>query len=277
VTDTLEKVCTACDKKFPATTEYFHRNKRNKNKLKSQCKTCCSAKNKQWRENNKDYDRKRHRKYRQENLSEVIRKEKEYKHKNRSHIRETERLYWKAHKEQERENNRKSYIRHREQRIEYQRQRRREMGHKKRIMLSEQEKLEARKKRFKKYYAQNKAYMYARWTKYTSERPGYRATIQSRRRMRKKKVLGEYTYSQIQGQLKRQRYCCYYAACGFAKFSKVDGKYIFEIEHTFPVSRIAGTDIPGNDISYLVLACPACNASKKDKFPWEWPEGGRLL
>ncbi len=44
-----------------------------------------------------------------------------------------------------------------------------------------------------------------------------------------------------------------------------------------PLSRVAGTDIPANDISYLVLACPACNLSKGDKFPWEFPEGGRLL
>src|SRR6266567_4724163 len=43
------------------------------------------------------------------------------------------------------------------------------------------------------------------------------------------------------------------------------------------LARVAGGDIPANDISYLVLACPTCNNSKHDKFPWEFSKGGRLL
>jgi len=93
---------------------------------------------------------------------------------------------------------------------------------------------------------------------------------------RKKSVQGTHTSEQIQDQLKRQKYRCYYAACGNAKFKKKDGKYIYHIDHTYPISRVAGSDIPANSIDYLVLACPACNHSKKDKFPWEWAEGGRL-
>lgn len=99
----------------------------------------------------------------------------------------------------------------------------------------------------------------------------------SHRRAMKKAIGGTYTAQQIQEQLKRQKYRCYYAACGFAEFEKKNGKYIYHIDHTFPLHRVIGTNIPANDISYLVLACPHCNASKNDKFPWEWPEGGRLL
>jgi hypothetical protein len=106
---------------------------------------------------------------------------------------------------------------------------------------------------------------------------GNRRVADHTRRMRKKAILGVFTSRQIQEQLKRQRYRCYYAACGYAKFEKCDGKYIYHIDHTFPVSRIAGMDIPANDIGYLVLACPSCNHKKSNKFPWEWPEGGRLL
>jgi len=86
-----------------------------------------------------------------------------------------------------------------------------------------------------------------------------------------------YTAAQIREQLKRQHYRCYYAKCGFAKFQRIKGKFVYHVEHTFPVSRVAATATPANDIGYLVLACPACNLSKGDKFPWEWPEGGRLL
>src|SRR6266567_2977546 len=94
---------------------------------------------------------------------------------------------------------------------------------------------------------------------------------------RKKAVQGTYTSKQIQEQLKRQKHRCYYAACGFAKFEKKKGKYVYHIGHTFPLSRVVGTDIPANSIDYLVLACPTCNMNKKNKFPWEWSEGGRLL
>lgn len=97
------------------------------------------------------------------------------------------------------------------------------------------------------------------------------------RRSHQRAVSGTYTPAQIQEQLKRQKHRCYYAACGYAKFKKRDGEYVFQVDHTFPLSRVSGTDIPANDMGYLVLACASCNAKKKDKFPWEWFEGGRLL
>ena len=36
----LERSCTACNAWFPATTEYFHRCRRNKGGLASHCKLC---------------------------------------------------------------------------------------------------------------------------------------------------------------------------------------------------------------------------------------------
>jgi HNH endonuclease len=104
---------------------------------------------------------------------------------------------------------------------------------------------------------------------------------QALRRARKRAVLGTHTAAQIQEQLNRQHYRCYYAACGFAKFKRIKEngtwKYLFHVDHTYPLSRVTGTAIPANDISYLVLACPKCNEEKADKFPWEWVAGGRLL
>ena len=87
-------------------------------------------------------------------------------------------------------------------------------------------------------------------------------------------VRGTHTSAQIQEQLMRQKRKCYYC---HDKFKRVKDKYVYHVDHTFPLSRIAGTDIPANSIDYLVLTCPACNLSKSDKFPWEWSEGGRLL
>ena len=94
------------------------------------------------------------------------------------------------------------------------------------------------------------------------------------RRARKRNAVGIHTAQQIQDLLKRQKYTCYYCA---TKFQQAKGKYIYHVDHTFPLSRVVGTDIPANDISYLVLACPRCNLSKHNKFPHEFFEGGRLL
>lgn len=96
----------------------------------------------------------------------------------------------------------------------------------------------------------------------------------SNRSARKKSVQGTYTSQQIQELLKRQKNKCYYCQ---KRLQKGKDKYIYHIEHTFPLSRVAGTDIPANSIDYIVLACPTCNMAKGDKFPWEWPEGGRLF
>jgi Pyruvate/2-oxoacid:ferredoxin oxidoreductase delta subunit len=94
------------------------------------------------------------------------------------------------------------------------------------------------------------------------------------RRAHAKAIAGSYTNDQIRDLLKRQKHKCYYCC---QQFEKRDGKYIYHIDHTYPINRVVGTDIPANDIAYLVLACPSCNHKKSDKFPWEFPEGGRLL
>jgi 5-methylcytosine-specific restriction endonuclease McrA len=91
-----------------------------------------------------------------------------------------------------------------------------------------------------------------------------------RRRARIKRVPGNYTSAQIQEQLKRQHHKCYYC---HSQFKKTDEQYVFQIDHTFPVTR----EYASNDISHLVLTCPACNRKKGNKYPWERPEGGRLL
>jgi len=90
-------------------------------------------------------------------------------------------------------------------------------------------------------------------------------------RARRKGVSGSHTSAQIQEQLTRQKCKCYYCNKKFKQ------KYIFHVEHTFPLSRVAGIETPANAIDYLVLACPHCNEHKGNKLPHEFYEGGRLL
>lgn len=125
------------------------------------------------------------------------------------------------------------------------------------------------------HHALTKAYYEA-----TKGSPGHRAKVRTsnrNRRVHRRLVLGSHTTAQIREQLQRQRFRCYYAACGYSRFPIVGGKHVYHVEHTYPISRAAGTDIPANDIGYIVLACEPCNIKKHDKLPHEWPEGGRLL
>ena|SRR5260221_8547948 len=96
-----------------------------------------------------------------------------------------------------------------------------------------------------------------------------------KRRLRNRSIPGTLTSTQIQAKLKAQHYRCYYAACGFAKFEKKNGKYIFHLEHTIPTSRTEYS--PRHDINYVVLSCPDCNLKKSNKLPSEFFEGGRLF
>lgn len=85
-----------------------------------------------------------------------------------------------------------------------------------------------------------------------------------RRRSLIRQSKGTLTAVDIKSQYKSQKGKCYYC------HSKVGDNY--HIEHVIPLSR-GGS----NSLENIVIACPACNLSKKDKLPHEWPQGGRLL
>lgn len=129
--------------------------------------------------------------------------------------------------------------------------------------------------RQKTYREAHPEYNKSRLVNYRKENPERYRVYNHNRGARKKAVPGTLTQEQIQQKLKAQHYRCYYGACGYAKFEKVNGQYVYHLEHTVPVSRTKAG--PRHDVDYVVLACPACNMSKHDKLPHEWPDGGRLL
>lgn len=59
--------CTKCNKLLPETTEYFYRDKRKKNGLKSLCKECCIKNTRKWQEENRDKFLEYKRKHREAN------------------------------------------------------------------------------------------------------------------------------------------------------------------------------------------------------------------
>lgn len=233
-----QKHCTGpCGRDLPATPEFFNRNKACFDGLHTQCKQCRSKKNKA------NYSKP-------EVRERVIARARVYRAQpGMQEYRSEQYKQWRTRPDV------------REHITEYNKSYRE-------VYYSQPEN-KARKQAIAKEYGQR--------PEVREHRRPMERVYSSHRRAMKKAVGGSYTNQQIQEQLKRQKYCCYYAACGQAKFEKRNGKYIYHIDHTFPLNRVVGTDIPANDISYLVLTCPHCNATKNDKFPWEWPEGGRLL
>ena|SRR5216683_40746 len=335
-----QKCCTACGEVFPGTPEFFYRNKRGKDGLLTQCKSCIKAYkqrpevlerdrilhrqpkvrerqrirnqrpdvkekrrvqlrehfrsdqearlrrnaykrahynpdthkryrethreylrdlNKAWRERNAEYDKQRHQIYRETHLEQVrernrIRRRERYKAGLIKRNPAKEREYTRKSRSKNPEKYRMQNKRWRERNAEYNRMR---------------QKLD-RAKHAERYKMQHR-----NWSK---THRAQRVLSAAHYHARKKGAPGSYTAAQIQDQLKRQKYRCYYLRCGQTKFPK-DKKgpygYRFHIEHVIPISRTEYE--PHNDMSNIVLACVSCNESKRDKLPHEWIEGGRLF
>lgn len=284
----IEKICSKCKRTLPLTDEYFHQEKRRRGGFRSDCKACRSTSKRivlpdgQKRCNGpcgrilpSTTEHFHERKASRDGLQHVC---KDCRLEYDNHNRDRKRANAKVHD---------SIPENKERRRANEKARRNNPETREGFLAAKRANYHSPKSKahLKDYYKKpevrdrKKANTKAR---YHNPITGLYVREQKRaytlnRIARKKAIPGTYTVSQIQDQLKRQRYRCYYAACGHAKFEKVNGKHIYHIDHTFPISRIAGTNIPANDISYLVLACPTCNMSKGDKFPWEWPEGGRLF
>lgn len=58
------KICTKCGKEFPATTEFFFKDKRTKDGLQYFCKKCAYKRKQEWRKENRESARKTHLKHR---------------------------------------------------------------------------------------------------------------------------------------------------------------------------------------------------------------------
>ncbi len=237
-----------CHKWLPATPDYFHRHKEMKDGLQFECKECKSKRSKAY--NSRPEVQKHNQTYQQ------------------TYYNQPEKRAHKTATDIARQRARRNSPVTRESVLAYDKEFRNRPGRR-----------ERRHADWKSWHTKNKDYrrdyekVYHALPETKEKRRGYQAN----REARKKAIAGTHTPTQIREQLKLQHYRCYYAACGHAKFEKIKGKYIYHVDHTFPISRVVGTDIPANDMSYLVLACPCCNDSKGDRYPWEWFEGGKLL
>lgn len=114
------------------------------------------------------------------------------------------------------------------------------------------------------YYVANKERQAERSRAWGNKNREAKAAHSRKRKAIKRNAEGHHTGADVKAQYKRQKGRCYYCGC------KVGEDY--HVDHVIPLSR-GGSNGPEN----IVIACPSCNLSKKDKLPHEWPQGGRLL
>jgi hypothetical protein len=129
------KRCYACAQTFPATLEFFWRDKGKKDGLRNACKTCDSARRKAYteahreleyqrhklyRERNEDSLREKHRIYREENKEKIA--ERKQKWQQGEHCKEYKKRWWQENKDRLSENARQRYLDNREYYLEKQRQ-----------------------------------------------------------------------------------------------------------------------------------------------------------
>lgn len=290
------KQCYACVETFPATKEYFQSHNQKKDGLSPRCKTCISTGRKPHKRDSIPEDKKRCSKCTRvfDATLEFFNRHSQIKSGLNPACKECARAASREYEATHAESIKESRNGRKKEKNERQRQyvatHKEEIAQKRKENYQlNKEKILAERKRYveankEEVYKQNNIYREEHREELNKHNREYAKTDQGRvvhrasnhkRKAIKKATPGTLTAEQIQVKLKAQKGRCYYSACGHAKFVKENGKYIYHIEHTIPLSR---TELnPRHDPNFTVLACPACNLSKHDKAPWEWNEGGRLF
>ncbi len=262
------KQCTVCENSFPATTDFFHRCKSQKDGLMYRCKACVKAYQNSPGVREHILDKKAEYRNRADIKERERAREKEYNA--RPDIKERNRL---RDKERHTTPKRQAWTQEYKSRPEVQEHRRDYMQSYRRDYYGQPENKEHKRETDLAYYHTPGTHERVReqareYNKTYLNRPKTRdlRRVNARnRRAHKRAANGTHTAQQIQEQYTRQKGKCYYCQ------HKVKwGKH--HVDHVVPLSR-GGS----NDMSNLVIACAPCNMSKNRKLPSEWPEGGRLL
>lgn len=130
----------------------------------------------------------------------------------------------------------------------------------------------------KTYYRKNhnrlRAYAFARYHKNPEQSRLYNRMVwkrrgasvriyASRRRALKHGNGGFHLNSDLNNLYEKQIGRCFWCFCVLNKY---------QVDHVIPLSR-GGTDWPSN----IVLACPYCNSSKRNKLPEEWEQWKQIV
>lgn len=90
------KICSVCGIKKELSE--FHKDKHTKNGYAFRCKECQSARNKEWRSNNKEKISKQKKLYRENNKEYIRKKLKEWNENNKEYAKQRDKIYYERNK-----------------------------------------------------------------------------------------------------------------------------------------------------------------------------------
>ena len=93
------KICPKCGEVFPATSEFWYKDKTHKYGLMSTCKKCANNRKKQWVQENKERASNYQKEYREKNREVLILADREYHEKNKDIQNEKQRQRYKKNKQ----------------------------------------------------------------------------------------------------------------------------------------------------------------------------------
>lgn len=234
--------CGKCQNEYPATAEYFYRDKQGKYGLSATCKICSSKRSKQWYIDNHDYAAQRIRKYNDANKERLSEYYKQYRFNHKERIRARDREYNAT----------------------------RAQSNRSRVAKWQLDNPDRKRKNALRWRHRNLERSRETSRRYAKEHPE-KITVNSRnRRARKRNAEGSHTVADERAQFERQKRRCYYCGCEMIKEPFKPNSAT--VDHVVPLDQ-KGRNSPDN----LVIACRDCNSRKGNKRPDQWTEGGRLL
>ena len=250
------KRCTKCGRWLVANTFNFRKNKTGKYGLKSCCKTCGKAQDKEYRERNKDDIKERRKeydkKYREANKDKIAEHHKQYYEANKDKIREARKgynkKYYEANKDKKKEYNKKWYEQNKDK-----------------IKENSKKYYEANKDKInehaKKYREQNRDKIRERDKKYRETPKGQAAALNKHN---KRKMQKQLQGSGITGDQWLEMMDYFDWKCAYSEKS-VSKQSTRSIDHIVPLN--AGGE---HEIWNLVPMDRYLNSSKNDKDMLEW-------
>ncbi|HEX2907279.1 MAG TPA: hypothetical protein VHO69_10495 [Phototrophicaceae bacterium] len=228
-----QKRCKACGQIFPATSEYFKKEQRNKDGIAAICKTCATAYTKDYYQDNieqvKAYNRQRYHANRDYNRQ----KTREWYQANKTYHRQKCKEWYEQNRESVREWNKQYYLANREQAIEKRRQ--------------------WRKDNNERYRAYN-----ADWFERNPEKArAIRTAHDVRRRARKRALPNTFKPQDWLDCLEYWGHQC--AICGST------GK--LNADHWIP---LYSENCPGTVVDNMLVLCGHCNFTKNRRDPIKW-------
>lgn len=240
---TPQKRCTLCKEVFPATTEYFVRNKSCKDGLHTRCKKCKYAQGRdRWANNADDINARRRESY-PEHRERNINYHRDWRIRNRDKIRAKKKADYWADPEADKAKSRAYRQAHPEARRAYDREY--SKTHRRSIRM-----------RQKEWEDLNRPHINEKRRKQYAEDPHSRRLSALKREARKRNLPADFTNEDWQLCLSHFTGC---AVCGALEFLQGD--------HWIP---LASPDCTGTVPSNMVPLCRSCNFSKQDTPAIDW-------